>query len=148
MRLEVTRKSDLAVRALCELNDAPGVQSEVEPRRMKGPELAERVGSTAGFLSQVMTPLVRAGWVRSDAGPTGGYSLAAPLDEVTILAVIEAIEGPTDTGQCVLVDRACAAAGPCALHAAWQRARGHLLQDLDAVTIADVAASGDARFAT
>ena len=131
MRLEVTRKSDLAVRALRALGDAD--------RRVKGPELAELVCSTAGFVAQVVNPLVRQGWVRSDPGPTGGYSLVADLDEVSVLAVIEAIEGPTDAGRCVLADRPCSEVGPCALHAAWQRARVELLHELDTTTVGEVA---------
>ncbi len=79
MRLEVTRKSDLAVRSLQAL--------AATPERMKGPELAEIVGSTPGFVSQVLTPLVRAAWVRSDPGPSGGYSLTADLDEGPIIEI-------------------------------------------------------------
>ena len=74
---------------------------------MKGPALAEAVGSTSGFVSQVLNPLVRQGWIRSDPGPSGGYSLAVGLGEVSVLAVIEAIEGPTLSGRCVLADRPC-----------------------------------------
>ena len=118
MRLEVTRRSDLAVRALRHLDG--------RDERVKGPELAEAVGSTAGFVSQVLTPLVRAGWVRSDPGPSGGYSLVADLADVSVLAVIEAIEGPTDTGRCVLVDRPCNQTGTCALHTPWRIAREEL----------------------
>ncbi|MCC5951469.1 MAG: Rrf2 family transcriptional regulator [Acidimicrobiia bacterium] len=129
MRLEVTRKSDLAVRALRALAD--------DGRRMKGPALAEAVGSTAGFVSQVVNPLVRQGWVRSDPGPAGGYSLAVDLESVSVLAVIEAIEGPTDAGQCVLVDRPCAESGTCALHVPWLRARAQLLDELDGTSVAD-----------
>lgn len=130
MRLEVTRKSDLAVRALRALGDAD--------RRVKGPELADLVCSTPGFVAQVVNPLVRAGWVRSEPGPTGGYSLAVDLGEVSVLAVIEAIEGPTDAGRCVLADRPCSEEGPCALHAAWQRARTELLHELDATTVGEI----------
>ncbi len=132
MRLEVTRKSDLAVRSL----QALAASSE----RVKGPELAATVGSTSGFVSQVLTPLVRAGWVRSDPGPTGGYSLLADLDDVSVLAVIEAIEGPTDSGRCVLADRPCAESGTCALHVPWLRARSQLLAQLDAVSVAEASA--------
>ena len=67
--------------------------------------MAETVGSTSGFVSQVLHPLVRQGWVRSDPGPAGGYSLAVDLTSVSVLAVIEAVEGPTDSGRCVLADR-------------------------------------------
>ena len=129
MRLEVTRKSDLAVRALRVL----GASGE----RVKGPTLAAAVGSTSGFVSQVLNPLVREGWVRSDPGPSGGYSLAADLASVSLLAVIEAIEGPTDAGRCVLADRACNEAGTCALHVPWLRARAQLLRELGATSVAD-----------
>ncbi len=135
MRLEVTRKSDLAVRSLQTL----AATSE----RMKGPELAEAVGSTSGFVSQVLTPLVRAGWVRSDPGPLGGYSLTADLAKLSVLAVIETIEGPTDSGRCVLADRPCDEDGTCALHVPWLRARSQLLAQLDEVTVAQAAASAE-----
>ncbi len=118
MRLEVTRKSDLAVRSLQALASTP--------ERLKGPALADLVESSSGFVSQVLTPLVRAGWVRSDPGPNGGYSLVANLDEVSVLAVIETIEGPTDSGRCVLADRPCEAVESCALHVPWLRARAQL----------------------
>ena len=129
MRLEVTRKSDLAVRALRVLEERHG--------RVKGPELAERVGSTAGFVSQALNPLVRAGWVRSDPGPSGGYSLSVRLSEVSVLAVIEAVEGPTDSGRCVLADRPCNEKGTCALHVPWLRARAQLRRELDATSVAE-----------
>jgi Rrf2 family iron-sulfur cluster assembly transcriptional regulator len=132
MRLEVTRKSDLAVRSLQAL--------AVSPERVKGPALAAMVGSTPGFVSQVLTPLVRVGWVRSDPGPSGGYSLTADLDEVSVLAVIETIEGPTDSGRCVLADRSCDEGGTCALHVPWVRARAQLLTQLDATSVADASA--------
>ena len=131
MRLEVTRKSDLAVRSLHVLAERSS--------RIKGPELAGAVGSSPGFVSQVLTPLVRAGWVGSEPGPTGGYSLVADLADVSVLQVVEAIEGPTISGRCVLADRPCDAAGPCALHGPWLRARAQLLDQLDAVSVASVA---------
>lgn len=130
MRLEVTRKSDLAVRVLRVLADHPGA-------RMKSSQLADIVDSTAGFVPQVVTPLVDAGWVHSVSGPTGGYTLVADLADISILAVIEAIEGPTDSGRCVLANRPCSDEGSCALHVAWTRARAELLRELDAVSVAE-----------
>jgi Rrf2 family protein len=112
----------------------------VSGTRMKGPALADAVGSTPGFVSQVVTPLVRAGWVRSDPGPTGGYSLAVTLDDVSVLAVIELIEGPTDSGRCVLVDRPCNETGTCAMHVPWMRARAQLLAELAATSVGEATA--------
>ncbi len=108
--------------------------------RLKGPQLAAIVGTTSGFVSQVLAPLVRAGWVRSDPGPSGGYSLTADLDDVSVLAVIETIEGPTDSGRCVLADRLCNDGGTCALHVPWVQARSHLRDQLDAVSVAAASA--------
>ena len=105
--------------------------------RVKGPVLADAVGSTSGFVSQVLNPLVRQGWVRSDPGPAGGYSLAVPLDAVSVLSVIEAIEGPTDSSRCVLADRPCNAAGTSALHVPWLRARSELLGELAATSVSE-----------
>ncbi len=99
MRLEVTRKTDLATRALLELGAADS--------RAKAADLAARLGTTPGFLSQVIAPLVAQGWVRSEPGPTGGYRAMVSLDHLSLRDVIEAVEGPTDTGRCVLEDRPC-----------------------------------------
>jgi Rrf2 family protein len=130
MRLEITRRSDLATRALVELGRTG--------RRMKSSELAAAIGTSSGFLSQAMTPLAGRGWVRSESGPTGGYVLTADLAEVSVLDVIEAIEGPSDGGRCVLADRACGEAGMSALHQPRQRARRQLVEELADSALADL----------
>ena len=129
MRLEVRRQSDLAVRALRAL--------AADSQRVKSADLATRIGTTAGFVPQVLSPLIQSGWVRSDPGPTGGYSLAVDLAEVSLLAVIEATEGPTDSGRCVLADRPCNEFDGCALHVPWHQARAELLRHLAAVSVDD-----------
>ncbi len=122
MRLEVTRKTDLATRALVVLAD--------RSQRMKASELAESLGASPGFLSQAMTPLVSQGWVRSEPGPNGGYTVTKDLGELSVLEVVEAVEGRTDVAGCVLEDRTCAGGDHCALHDAWARARSHLLREM------------------
>jgi Rrf2 family protein len=130
VRLEITRRADLAVRALAVLAGTEG--------RLKGSELARALDTTPGFVPQVLGPLVTAGWVRSDPGPTGGYRLTAPLEDISVLQVIEAVEGPTDLGRCVVADRPCGATGTCALHVAWSRARSELMSSLGGLAMADV----------
>src|SRR6478735_3472211 len=113
MRLEITRRADLATRAMLILATARA--------RTKAADLAELLDTSAGFVAQAMTPLVANGWVRSDPGPSGGYTLIADLGDVSVLDVIEAVEGITDTARCVLEDRTCARGGHCALHVPWSR---------------------------
>ncbi|MEZ5254103.1 MAG: Rrf2 family transcriptional regulator [Microthrixaceae bacterium] len=127
MRLEITRRSDLATRALIELAH--------RGERTKAGDLAAAVGTTPGFLSQAMTPLVAKGWARSEPGPSGGYQLVADLSSISVLDVIEAIEGPSDGGRCVLQDRPCGESGTCALHFPWTRARTQLLEELSAASL-------------
>jgi Rrf2 family protein len=132
MRLEITRRTDLATRALLELARLD--------RRVKAAELAELIGTTPGFLSQALSPLAAKGWVRSEPGPTGGYVLVADPDALSVLDVIEAVEGPTDTGACVLEDRPCGSGRLCALHGAWAGARSVLIERLDGMSLASIPA--------
>lgn len=104
--------------------------------RLKAGALAGELGTTAGFVPQVMGPLVRAGWARSEPGPTGGYSLVVALDQLSVLQVVEQIDGPTESGRCVVANRACDSENPCALHVAWSQARGELLRSLGSMSLA------------
>lgn len=131
MRLEVTRRADLAVRAMVVLG--------ASPQRWKAPALAEALSTSTGFVPQVLGPLVKAGWVRSEPGPTGGYIAAVPLADLSVLQVVEAIDGPTDLGMCVVEARECRSDHPCALHHAWSGARRELMAALASTSLADVA---------
>lgn len=130
MRLEITRRADLAVRAMVVLGETDGL--------VKATALAEALDATPGFVPQVMGPLVKAGWVSSEPGPTGGYASSVDLAGVSVLAVIEALDGVTDDGRCVVADRVCNGAAPCPLHAAWAKARNELVGVLGATTLSEV----------
>jgi Rrf2 family transcriptional regulator, iron-sulfur cluster assembly transcription factor len=130
VRLEITRKADLACRALVLLARDGG--------RTKSADLAAALDTTAGFVPQILGPLVERGWIASVPGPTGGYEAAITPDGLSILEVIEAIEGPTVTGRCIVVDRPCNQAGHCTLHHPWSRARAGLLEELSRTTLADL----------
>jgi Rrf2 family protein len=132
MRLEISRRADLAVRALLAIDGAGD--------RVKADALAGELDTTPGFVPQVVGPLVKRGWVRSDPGPRGGYSAVVPLRTVSVLDVIEAVDGPTDAGRCVVADGPCGRAPHCALHTAWARAREELLSHLRAQSMASLAA--------
>lgn len=131
VRLEITRRADLAVRAMVALADGD--------RRWKSSELATALSTTVGFVPQVVGPLVKAGWVRSDPGPTGGYVARVALAELSVLDVIEAVDGPTDAGRCVVEDRPCGGTERCALHDAWGRARTELTVALAGTSLASLA---------
>jgi Rrf2 family protein len=126
MKLELLPRTDKAVRALRFLAG--------NGRRTAG-EIADAIDSTARFVPHIMSPLVTAGWVDSARGPTGGYRLVEGAAAVSVLAVIEAVEGPTTDGRCVLRGTACPTASLCALHDAWTSARQALTEELDAIPV-------------
>ena len=122
MRLELSRRSDLAIRALRAL--------EAAEQRVKRGDLAEALSTTPDFLARVMTPLVAHRWVHSQPGPSGGYQIAAAATGVSVFDLVQAVEGVPDEGECVLRDGPCIPDEACALHHAWSRARDALLDEL------------------
>lgn len=128
MRLEITKRTDQAIRALRVLD---GRREAVVP----GTDVAYEIGASLHYLPQIMKPLIGAGWVTSAPGPSGGYRLGHRLDRVSVLDVVEVIEGPTDDGRCVLKGAPCQTIRACAMHEAWTRARGALLKELGATPV-------------
>jgi Rrf2 family protein len=131
MRLELTGKTELAIRALNELDKAGDTETT------RGEDLADALGTTRNYLPQVMSPLIQAEWVSSTSGPSGGYSIATRSTDITMLEVIEAIEGPVEDGKCVLTGTPCPDRGPCAMHEPWSRARRALLNELAGTPVAE-----------
>ena len=56
--------------------------------------------------------------------------------------VIEAVEGPSESGRCVLEDRPCAGGNQCALHIPWSRARAQLVAELARTPLATLVTEG------
>jgi Rrf2 family protein len=132
MRLELTKRTDLAFQAITALNNAPD-------RRLNGASLAEALGITTHYLPHVMAPLTRSGWVTSTSGPRGGYTLIFDLENITLLELVEAVEGPIDTSGCLHLGPRHNSGHACALHRPWTKARLALIAELNDVTIGHIA---------
>jgi Rrf2 family protein len=100
------------------------------PRRLSRAELADRVGTTVHFLPQVLRPLIEAGWVESRRGPSGGYELSETARDVSLLQVVEAMEGPLG-GRCLLRGGPCPSNDNCMFHTAWMTMQAELIGRLD-----------------
>ena len=86
--LSITSKPPYAVRALVELHRF----GDAEPVPIG--ELARRGEIPVQFLEQLFAALRRAGILRSQRGVKGGYSFARPAEGVTVLEVVELLDGP------------------------------------------------------
>jgi Rrf2 family cysteine metabolism transcriptional repressor len=101
--LSITTKSPYALRALSELA-AIGGDTPVPIA-----ELARRRDVPVQFLEQLFAVLRRAGLLRSQRGVKGGYTFARPANEITVLEVVELLDGPVGGGaESVFADAAAA----------------------------------------
>ena len=112
MRLELSRRGDYAVRAMIVLADEDGTA-------MTATQIAGRTKVPRSYLAQVMADLSRGGLVEPRIGRLGGYRLSKPAEEISLLAVIEAIEGDTRRTTCVMRNAPCSIDGRCTAHAAF-----------------------------
>lgn len=133
MKIVPTKRTDYAIRALVHLAQHKG-------QRVKAADIGEAMKVPTGFLHQVLRELQRAGFVNAQVSRNGGYALNQAAERISILQVIEALEGPVTTGECALRGGPCHWDEVCALHWAWSSARQALADRLAEVTLAGVAA--------
>jgi Rrf2 family protein len=82
-------------------------------------ELAGKLRIPHHFLAKIFQRLSRKGLLTSLKGPTGGFGLAMPAEEMTLFHVIEAVDGVDFTRQCVMGFPECSGKNPCAVHDTW-----------------------------
>ena len=132
--MNVGRRVDYALRALCYLAAQPG--ERVVPRA----EIQERQGIPPHFLSKILRNLVAAGFLRSVPGAHGGFRLGRPARQISVRAVYECVEGRLSLIDCVDGhDASCRFAGVCTQIDIWRGAQTMLGAYLERITIGDVA---------
>jgi Rrf2 family protein len=142
MQLELGRRADYAIRAVVDLARHHG-----NPTRRKAREIAEAMDIPRSFVPQILADLARVGIVDSVAGPNGGYTLARTPSQLSLLQVVEAIDGEITSTECVLRGGPCRWDDVCAVHIPWSRAQLALTEELGRTTfqeIADIDATLDA----
>ena len=102
--ISITSKSPYALRALVELHRC----GDAVPVPIG--ELARRGGIPVQFLEQLFATLRRTGLLRSQRGVKGGYGFARPATEVTVLEIVELLDGPVGQGADGVFAEAAAAA--------------------------------------
>lgn len=131
--MQITRATDYAVRVMVQLATLP------EGQKMQLKALAEATGVRATFLSKILQRLAYQGFVSSHRGTGGGFCLRAAPEHITLLRVIEAMEGPTQLNVCLGDGPGCERSSWCGIHPVWRRAQGALTQVLSSVSIAELA---------
>ncbi len=111
----ITRRTDYAIRMLMELARRSGARVSVR-------ELAETQGVPYAFARSIQRDLVEAGLAVSSRGSAGGLSLARAPADVSLLDVVEAMQGPVSCSVCTSDPDWCERLGGCGVHAVWRGA--------------------------
>lgn len=128
--MEITRQADYAVRAMIHLGSMP------PDTRVSSAAISKAQHVPLPFLTKVIAQLVHAGLVTTSRGMGGGVSLMRSPEEITLLDILEAVEGPIALNRCLLRGVTCELQDHCAVHDVWAEIQKHLVEKLKQVSLA------------
>jgi Rrf2 family protein len=105
-------------------------------------EIARRQGVSPSYVGRISQLLNRAGVVRSMRGRLGCLSLARSPENITMLEIVEAVEGPVRIDRCFLAPEECEREGACPAYPIGQDILRYAVTRMDATTVADLCGSG------
>ena len=131
--MQITRAADYAVRVMIYLATLP------EETRLAAPVVARGIQAPVSFVSKVLQQLVQRGLVTSHRGAGGGFQLAVLPEKVSLLDVIEMIEGPLQINLCLARETGCDCKSWCGAHPIWSEAQAALKNVLAGASIGQLA---------
>lgn len=131
--MRLTRAGEYAIRCVLYLT------MHQEQALISRKEIAEAMDIPAQFLGKVAQQLARAGIIAIRQGAQGGYELARDPDSLSLLSVVEAIDGEIFLNDCIHRPDTCNRQTICSVHRVWEHARRQLRDTLAGTTLADLA---------
>lgn len=132
-----SRSAEYAIRAFVYLAEVqPGKYAMVK-------QIAEESDIPSHFLAKILQQLARQGFLRSSKGPTGGFSLRYPASEITLLQLVEAIDGLADYQRCIGGMMECNDQMRCGMHDSWKALRSRIIEYLEGTSVEDLAKALD-----
>jgi Rrf2 family protein len=132
MSMEMTRAADYGLRAMLYLS------RRMEAGSVLIGDIAAAMEIPAQFLHKVMPRLVKAGLLHSRRGARGGYRLAREPGKVSVLDIVEAIDGPILVNRCLVGSADCSRIGSCAIEEVCRQAQKAITAKLDDFSLADL----------
>src|SRR5512141_3153048 len=122
--MQITRQADYAIRAVSYL-------AKLGPNQRAATSIvAEEMKIPPSFLAKIISQLSIAGLLHTSRGARGGVTLAREPKEITLLEVVEAIDGPIQLNECVGDNSACVFDHECPLRDVWCDAQDELVTRL------------------
>lgn len=132
--MQLTRSADYAVSAMLDI----AAYNSTTGERACTTAIAQRQDIPPALLAKLVPLLVRAGLLHSQRGARGGLSLAHPASEISLLEIVEAIEGPITLNRCTATPAQCDKVHQCSVHPVWQQAQDYLVNLLKTTSLSDL----------
>lgn len=129
--MDISRKTDYALRMLALL-----VHSQDNLLSVRS--AAEQVDVPYSFARTIQHSLARAGIIKSVRGVSGGMSLNVDPADITLLDLVEAVQGPLVANDCTASGASCGRMDACCYHPIWSGAQELLRSYLSSVSLDDV----------
>ena len=131
--MELTRKGEYAIRGIVYLATQPADQVCLLS------DIAAAVDVPQTFLAKIFQQFSKIGLVRSYRGTGGGFILGRAPEKITLLEVVEAVEGPIIPNRCVTGDGECERSTTCNVHPVWVNVQNKVKGILAGVNLKDLA---------
>lgn len=131
--MELTRKGDYAIRGIVYLAGQPLDKISLLS------DIAAAVDVPQTFLAKIFQQFSKSGIVKSYRGTGGGFMLARPPEQITLLEVVEAVEGPITPNRCVMAVGECERDSFCTVHPVWEQVKQQTRKMLAEVTLKKLA---------
>lgn len=123
---------EYAIRALIHM--APMEKGE----RIPAKKICEKADIPESYTRKIFQDLVNGGFLEAAPGPGGGYAIMKRPAKISLLEVIQAVDGENTFAACILGLSECDGVKPCPLHHAWAHAKEELLAQLEGQTLQDL----------
>ncbi len=134
--MELTRKGEYAIRGIVYLAGRP------LDKVCLLSDIAAAVDVPPTFLAKIFQQFSKIGLVKSFRGTGGGFMLGRAPEQITLLEVVEAVEGPVIPNRCVSKPATCDRSGVCLVHPVWRRVQEEVRDVLKGVTLKELSGEG------
>ena len=131
--MRLSQKADYAIRMMVDLACMSNNQ------RTTVGEITQRQDVAEPFMAKITSQAAVAGLVVTHRGTGGGLALAQPADSITMLQIIEAIDGPMTFNRCTFEPSRCPRLNKCAMNPIWEKAQQQLKALLSNTLLSEIA---------
>jgi Rrf2 family protein len=128
--MEITHQADYALRTVMYL------AKQTHGQRVSTAQIAAANGIPVSFLTKIIYQLALARIIQTSRGAGGGVWLSRSVEELSVLDVLEAVDGPILLNQCVDHPQICPFSSTCVLHVFWEETCHEFVSKLRRTTFA------------